>query len=68
MDITKLNRKSNLHVSDMSQNSNASFLNEMESWRDLNKIKKRGKYLTAYPEVENYYINDPNAIVLHLYW
>lgn len=31
----------------------AQFLNKMESWRGLNKIRKRGKYVTVCPEVEN---------------
>lgn len=31
----------------------ANFLNETETWKGLNEIKKRGKYLTACPEIEN---------------
>lgn len=37
--------------SDMSKHAN--FLNETETWKSLNEIKKRGKYLTACPEIEN---------------
>lgn len=49
------NDKSQLDISNVSHDAainNVDFLNEMESWRGMNKIKKRGKYLVACPDIE----------------
>jgi len=38
------------------RNNTNSFLNEIESWKDLNKIRKRrGKYLSACPDIDILY-------------
>jgi len=54
-------------------NNTNSFLNEMEFWKRLNKIKaRRGKYLTACPEIENlqtfqtYFSHSAPLLISHL--
>lgn len=50
------NDNNNLNISDVSHDAvmtHVDILNEMESWRGKNKIKKRGKYLVACPDIEN---------------
>lgn len=49
-----INSDSDSNIEDTSIHSSVTYLNKMENWKGKNNNpKKRGKYLTVYPDVEN---------------